>query len=87
MGTNTNNTARKLRIPIRTKKRRAPRPALKGRKAVAQIGMTGSLGALFVSGFFKFKGAKLLHVYSGFGLLAFTVWHHCLNRTQRRLKP
>ncbi|MDJ0668487.1 MAG: hypothetical protein QNJ61_14465 [Desulfobacterales bacterium] len=87
MGTNTNNTARKVRIPIRTEKHRTPKAASRGRKAAAKLGMTGSLGALFVSGFFKFKGAKSLHVYSGFGLLAFTVWHHYLNRPKRRLKP
>ena len=86
MGTNLNTTARKVLIPIRTEKCRAPAPASKGRKAVAKLGMTGSLSALFISGFFKFKGAKALHIYSGFGLLAFTVWHHGLSRPKRRLK-
>ncbi len=58
---------------------------LKAQKSIAKIGMTGSLGALFVSGFFKFHGARQLHIYSGFGLLAFSLWHHYLN--QPRPKP
>ena len=53
---------------------------LKTRKSIAKIGMSGSLSALFVSGFFKFHGAKQLHIYSGFGLLAFSLWHHFLNQ-------
>jgi hypothetical protein len=48
--------------------------------------MVGSLGALFCSGFFKFQGAKSLHIYSGFSLLAFTVWHHLLNQPNTKLK-
>ena len=64
-----------------------PRSAtpLKTQRAAAKMGMAGSLGALFVSGFFKFHGAKQLHIYSGFGLLAFSVWHHFLN--QPKPKP
>ena len=41
----------------------------RAQKSIAKLGMTGSLGALFVSGFFKFHGAKQLHIYSGFGWL------------------
>ncbi|MDJ0721125.1 MAG: hypothetical protein QNJ04_05825 [Desulfobacterales bacterium] len=51
---------------------------------MAKIGMAGSLGTLFVSGFFKFHGAKQLHIYSGLGLLAFTLWHHVLNQPRKR---
>jgi len=53
---------------------------------VAKIGMAGSLGALFVSGFLKFQGARSLHIYSGFGLLTFTMWHHFLNQPKSKSK-
>ena len=59
---------------------------LKTQKSIAKIGMSGSLGALFVSGFFKFHGAKQLHIYSGFGLLAFSLWHHFLNQPKPKSK-
>jgi hypothetical protein len=48
------------------------------------MGMTGSMGALVISGFLKFQGAKSLHIYSGFGLLAFTLWHHFLNQPRSK---
>ncbi len=57
---------------------------LRTQKSMAKIGMAGSLGTLFVSGFFKFHGAKQLHIYSGLGLLAFTLWHHVLNQPRKR---
>jgi hypothetical protein len=57
---------------------------LKTQKSIAKIGMSGSLGALFVSGFLKFHGAKQLHIYSGFGLLAFSLWHHFLNQPKSK---
>ncbi len=57
---------------------------LQTQKSIAKIGMSGSLGALFVSGFFKFHGAKQLHIYSGFGLLAFSLWHHFLNQPKTK---
>ncbi len=65
---------------------RNPISTRKMQKTAAKLGMAGSLGALFVSGFVKFKGAKSLHLYSGFGLLAFTIWHHLLNQPKKRLK-
>ncbi len=58
----------------------------RAQKSIAKLGMTGSLGALFVSGFFKFHGAKQLHIYSGFGLLAFSLWHHFLNQPKPKSK-
>ena len=79
------NVKRKVTIPLKRHNRRKPKTALKGQKTVAKVGMTGSLGALLVSGFLKFNGAKSVHIYSGFGLLAFTVWHHFLN--QPDIKP
>jgi hypothetical protein len=75
---------RKILIPTRSIDLNKPAPVLRKRKAVAKMGMTGSMGALFLSGFFKFQGAKSLHVYSGFGLLAFTLWHHLLNQPRSK---
>ena len=68
------------------KSRRKSGTAVRERKAIAKIGMTASLGALFASGFLKFHGAKSLHLCSGFGLLAFTVWHHLLNQPGKKPK-
>lgn len=76
---------RKVLIPARKISHGAPLSALRKRKAAAKIGMTGSMGALLISGFFKFQGAKSLHIYSGFGLLAFTLWHHLLNQPQSKV--
>jgi hypothetical protein len=86
MGTSAPNAAKILETPATRGKRQEPKPILKGQKTLAKIGMTGSLGALFVSGFLKFKGAKSVHIYSGFGLLAFAVWHHILNQPKARFK-
>jgi len=84
MGTASPQNRRTEKIPQRSKDCMVHSFNLKEQRAVAKIGMAGSLGALVVSGFFKFQGAKSIHIYSGFGLLAFTVWHHLTN--QSRLK-
>jgi len=76
---------RKIPIPIHMNTRPAPKITSKQQHAAAKMGMAASLSALFVSGFFKFHGARSLHLCSGFGLLAFTVWHHFLN--QPKTKP
>ena len=86
MGTRAPNTAKILETPITHDKRQEPKPFLEGQKTLAKMGMTGSLGALFVSGFLKFRGAKSVHIYSGFGLLAFAVWHYVLNQPKAKLK-
>jgi hypothetical protein len=75
---------RKVFVLARRSNRRKPASALRKRKAVAKMGMTGTMGALVLSGFIKFQGAKSLHIYSGFGLLAFTWWHHLLNHPPPR---
>ena len=69
---------------IGTETPRTSATLLNTQKSIAKIGMSGSLGALFVSGFFKFHGAKQLHIYSGFGLLAFSLWHHFLNQPKTK---
>ncbi|MDJ0876461.1 MAG: hypothetical protein QNJ02_14410 [Desulfobacterales bacterium] len=74
------------RKSVVAKTRQTSATQLKTRKSIAKIGMSGSLGALFVSGFFKFHGAKQLHIYSGFGLLAFSLWHHFLNQPKPKSK-
>jgi hypothetical protein len=71
---------RKIVVPAGSIDLNKPVTALRKRKAAAKMGMTGSMGALVISGFFKFQGAKSLHIYSGFGLLAFMLWHHWLNQ-------
>ena len=86
METSAHDAARMRAIPVNRDKRRETQSMLKGPKALAKMGMAGSIGALFVSGFFKFQGAKSLHIYSGLGLLAFTVWHHVLNQPKTRPK-
>jgi|GEM_PF-3650245 len=72
-------------IPTRIN-RPTPKVSIQNQKAFARYGMIGFLGTLFVSGFFKFKGAKTWHLYSGFSLLALSWWHHRLNQPKNRLK-
>jgi hypothetical protein len=84
MSTSPLNARQAVTKSVRVKDPRRPIITPKAQRAVAKTGMAGSLGTLFVSGFFKFQGAKTLHIYSGFGLLAFTVWHHFLNQPPQR---
>jgi hypothetical protein len=78
------NLAENTRKSYGAKTHRTSATQLKTQKSIAKIGMNGSLGALFISGFFKFHGAKQLHIYSGFGLLAFSLWHHFLNQPKSK---
>ncbi len=71
---------------VAAKTPRTPAAQVKTQRSIAKIGMAGSMGALFVSGFFKFHGSKPLHIYSGFGLLAFSLWHHFLNQPKSKSK-
>ena len=73
---------RSVKLPQLTRSRLAPALNLKEHRAVAKMGMVSSFGALIASGFFKFQGAKTIHIYSGVGLLAFTVWHHLINTSK-----
>jgi len=77
---------RKILMPTKSIEPNKTAPALRKRKVVAKMGMTGSMAALVISGFWKFQGAKSLHIYSGFGLLAFTLWHHLLNQPRSKSK-
>ena len=78
------NLVKNTRKSIGAQTPRTSATQLKTQKSIAKIGMSGSLGALLVSGFFKFHGAKQLHIYAGFGLLAFSLWHHFLNQPKTR---
>lgn len=51
-------------------------------RELAKTGMAVSLGTLVVTGFFRFRFARLIHPWAGAALLGFTLWHHWLN-TQR----
>ena len=53
-------------------------------RTIPKVGMIGSLGALIVSGLMHFKGAKSLHVWSGFALVGFSMWHHMQNRPRTK---
>ena len=88
MHTTRRNRSQNKSNPVATAAQQTPGPRqLRTQKSIAKIGMAGSLGSLFVSGFFKFKGAQKLHIYSGFGLLAFGVWHHLLNQPKTKRRP
>jgi hypothetical protein len=60
--------------------------ANKTKKMIAKTGMKISLGSLVVTGLAHFKGAKSLHIWSGVVLLAFSFWHHRLNKPKRKHK-
>ena len=88
MRTTRRNLSQNMGHPVATAAHRTPGPRqLRTQKSIAKIGMAGALGSLFVSGFFKFRGAPKLHIYAGFGLLAFSVWHHLLNQPKTKRRP
>jgi hypothetical protein len=60
--------------------------SLATQKSVAKMGMISSLGGLLVSGFFRFQGARALHLTSGWAFLCFTLWHWMLNQPRSRGK-
>jgi hypothetical protein len=53
---------------------------LSDQRKMAKAGMAGSLGALFATGFFRFKGARMLHPWFGWALLGFSIWHHLVSK-------
>jgi len=54
--------------------------SLSDQRKMAKAGMVGSLGALFASGFFRFKGARMFHPWFGWALLGFSIWHHLVSK-------
>jgi thiosulfate reductase cytochrome b subunit len=53
---------------------------LSDQREIAKAGMVTSMGALFLTGFTKFKGSGSLHTWAGWALLGFSVWHHFLSK-------
>ena len=54
-------------------------------REIAKAGMVSSLCALFVTGFFRFQGARLLHFGAGWALLGFSLWHHFVSRPSAKI--
>lgn len=54
---------------------------------LAKAGMIASLGTLVVTGFFKFKGAGMLHAWSGLILVGCSLWHHFLSQAKKTQPP
>lgn len=67
---------------VRVDSIRKPTPA--GQREIAKVGMLSSLGTLFLTGLFKFKGAKMLHGWAGWALLGFSIWHHMLSTSKSK---
>ncbi len=57
---------------------------LKEQRQIAKAGMVGSLWGLFVTGLFRFKGAKLLHPLLGWTFLGFTIWHYMIYTRRKK---
>jgi thiosulfate reductase cytochrome b subunit len=53
---------------------------LSEQRTVAKAGMAGSMAALFVTGFYKSRGARMLHPWFGWALLGFSIWHHLVSK-------
>jgi hypothetical protein len=53
-------------------------------KELAKSGIVTTLGALLISGFCRFKYARMLHPLAGVALIGFSLWHHILSKPQSR---
>jgi len=60
---------------------------LADQREIAKAGMVYSLGTLFLTGFFRFKGARLLHTWAGWALLGFSIWHHISSTSKSKTIP
>jgi len=54
---------------------------------IAKTGMLASLGTLVATGFFRFKGARLIHPWAGWAFIGFSLWHHMMNSPQPKKRP
>ncbi|HID28640.1 MAG TPA: hypothetical protein EYP19_01400 [Desulfobacterales bacterium] len=54
------------------------------KRSTAKAGMISSLSGLVISALFRFKGAKALHICSGWALIGFSVWHCLLNQPKSK---
>jgi hypothetical protein len=61
-----------------------PKNAVAARRELAKAGMVSSLGTLFLTGFLRFKGTRLLHTWAGWALLGFSIWHHILSTSKSK---
>jgi hypothetical protein len=52
-------------------------------RQLAKAGMVGSLGGLFVTGFIRSKGFRILHPWLGWALLGFSIWHHVVSKPRK----
>jgi hypothetical protein len=57
---------------------------LKEQREFAKLGMVGSLGGLFITGFVRGKGARMLHPWLGWVFLGFSLWHHIVSKPQSK---
>jgi hypothetical protein len=76
--------ARKVSQKKRNRKAKTTDPALVEQRELAKIGMVGSLGGLFVTGFLRSKAARMLHPWLGWALLSFSIWHHMVSKPQKK---
>jgi hypothetical protein len=53
-------------------------------REIAKAGMAGSLGVVFISGLFRFRGAGLLHPLAGWAFLGFSIWHHLISKSNTK---
>ncbi len=61
----------------------APAPKA-GKRSVAKIGMTLSMGALVATGMMRGRGARVLHLWSGLALIGLSAWHYQLYQPERK---
>jgi hypothetical protein len=54
------------------------------KRQYVKLGMVGSLGGLFATGFLRFKYARMLHPLLGWVFLGFAVWHHIVSKPESR---
>ena len=73
MGTASPQNRRTVKIPQRSKDRMVPTFNLKEQRAVAKMGMAGSLGALVVSGLFQIPRSQI-------NSYLFWIWFACIYR-------
>lgn len=65
----------------KTLESKGPKP---GKRSVAKLGMTLSMGALVATGMMRGRGAKVLHLWSGLALIGFSAWHYQLYQPEMK---
>jgi hypothetical protein len=54
------------------------------KRQYAKLGMVGSPGGLFETGYLRIKSARMLHPLLGWAFLGFAVWHHIVSKPESR---